>query len=331
MSMQRLHGTTPPSLATHAGEPESKMELTKSHSERSDDGNTAKVDGPVRVLFLGSAKVGKTSIIRRFLYNAFDPNYTPTVEDTHSQKYIVHDNVVPLLVIDTAGSYYFPAMLRLCIAQANAFVIVFSHDNAASLEQAGHLLNLIKSQRLDNNSIPSMTACSAHEPNDEVHTPPPITVVCNKSDLPPSDSQVSVSATMDWLTSNGLKPSQFVYASAKTNDSIMAIFKSLWDQNELSKAVLFERWSGTHPTSSSSTHAQTPPPTPNITDFSAISEPMTQGHSVNHADTTKISSEMLAHKVKSSIIRNSVRLRRRLSSKSSKAKPDGMQLECVIS
>lgn len=40
-----------------------------------------------RLVVLGSAKVGKTSIIRRYLYNEFSEKYKETIEDLHSREF----------------------------------------------------------------------------------------------------------------------------------------------------------------------------------------------------------------------------------------------------
>ncbi|VDP73650.1 unnamed protein product [Echinostoma caproni] len=304
----------------------------------------SKQDEVVRVVFLGSARVGKSSIINRFLHNRFDVKYTPTVEDMHSKKYIVRDHLVRLALVDTAGSFDFPAMLRLCIAKASAFVIVFSHDNADSLAQAGILLNQIKSQRKDyapmTNILPtheferlklsgpsSSPISASNQIPSMIPASPPITVVCNKSDLPPSDSQVSESAIMEWLLTHGLKPSQFVYASAKTNDAILSIFKSLWAQNETTKSIQLERWDRHRRASIIR------PPTPPLglqTDFSALQEVMsTSNGSGQHADSP--SSDKADQRTRAGFFRSSLRLSRRSSSKSNKHKADIVKLECVLS
>lgn len=40
-----------------------------------------------RLVVLGSAKVGKTNIIRRYLYNEFSSKYKETIEDLHSREF----------------------------------------------------------------------------------------------------------------------------------------------------------------------------------------------------------------------------------------------------
>ncbi|CAH8571527.1 unnamed protein product [Schistosoma turkestanicum] len=320
-------------------------------------------DEEVRIVFLGSAKVGKTSIIQRFLHNHFETKYTPTVEDIHLKKFIVRNHIVKLVLMDTAGSYDFPAMLRLCISKANAFVIVFAHDSLDSLVQAGQLLSQIKSQRKD---YVSFTSNVSHEQSDDsvlgMNTPsPPITVVCNKSDLPNSCSQISEEAIMEWLLTNGLKPSQFVYVSAKTNDSIMSIFASLWSQNEVSKAITLVKWDGARRASlsntqqaglvtstsgniASSTSGNMSASRMKETDFSALTgtvpvtsnsassndsniNPITHSHELSDTSIT----EQKHSKSRQGIFRSSLRLSRRSSGKTSKCKPDIVHLDCVLS
>ncbi|CAH8661781.1 unnamed protein product [Schistosoma rodhaini] len=316
---------------------------------------TSEADEEVRIVFLGSAKVGKTSIIQRFLYNHFETKYTPTVEDIHSKKFIVRNHIVKLVLIDTAGSYDFPAMLRLCISKANAFVIVFAHDSLDSLVQAGQLLSQIKSQRTD---YASLTSNLSHEQSEEwalsMNMASPITVVCNKSDLPNSYSQISEGAIMEWLLTNGLKPSQFVYVSAKTNDSIMSIFESLWLQNDVSKAITLVKWDGTRRASLSNTQAGITTSTGsntsgNIlpigireTDFSALSGTVpnnTVSSNDSNINPNTLSNELSDvsiterkhSKFRQAIFRNSLRLSRRSSGKTNKCKPDIVYLDCAIS
>ena len=40
-----------------------------------------------RLVVLGSAKVGKTNLIRRYLYNEFSEKYKETIEDLHSRQF----------------------------------------------------------------------------------------------------------------------------------------------------------------------------------------------------------------------------------------------------
>ena len=68
-----------------------------------------------RLVILGSAKVGKTSIVQRFMYNRFDDKYTPTIEDFHRKLYRIRGEPYRLDILDTSGNHPFPAMRRLSL------------------------------------------------------------------------------------------------------------------------------------------------------------------------------------------------------------------------
>lgn len=62
---------------------------------------------------LGSAKVGKTAIVRRFLHNDYYETYTPTIEDFHRKIYKIRGEMYQLDMLDSSGIHPFPAMRRL--------------------------------------------------------------------------------------------------------------------------------------------------------------------------------------------------------------------------
>ncbi|XP_063827887.1 uncharacterized protein LOC135077282 [Ostrinia nubilalis] len=66
-----------------------------------------------RLVMLGSARVGKTSLVSRFLGNKFEDSYTPTIEDFHRKLYRIRGEVYQLDLLDTSGNHPFPAMRRL--------------------------------------------------------------------------------------------------------------------------------------------------------------------------------------------------------------------------
>jgi len=68
-----------------------------------------------RMVLLGSAKVGKTAIVSRFLSNCFDDKYTPTIEDFHRKVYRIRGESYRLDILDTSGNNPFPAMKRLSL------------------------------------------------------------------------------------------------------------------------------------------------------------------------------------------------------------------------
>lgn len=74
-----------------------------------------------RLVVLGSSKVGKTSIVSRFLNNKYDDTYTPTIEDFHRKIYKIRGEAYRLDILDTSGTHPFPAMRRLSFITGNVF------------------------------------------------------------------------------------------------------------------------------------------------------------------------------------------------------------------
>lgn len=78
----------------------------------------------VRKLFR-SARVGKTSLVTRFLGGQFEDCYTPTIEDFHRKLYRIRGEVYQLDILDTSGNHPFPAMRRLSFLTGE--LILFIH------------------------------------------------------------------------------------------------------------------------------------------------------------------------------------------------------------
>ena len=68
-----------------------------------------------RMVVLGASRVGKSSIVSRFLNGRFDDQYTPTIEDFHRKVYNIRGDMYQLDILDTSGNHPFPAMRRLSI------------------------------------------------------------------------------------------------------------------------------------------------------------------------------------------------------------------------
>ncbi|KAL7742531.1 hypothetical protein ACLKA6_016755 [Drosophila palustris] len=58
-----------------------------------------------KIVVMGAAKVGKTSIITQFLYNTFTTKYKRTIEEMHQGNFSIAGVSLTLDILDTAGSY----------------------------------------------------------------------------------------------------------------------------------------------------------------------------------------------------------------------------------
>ncbi|CAH1171237.1 unnamed protein product [Phaedon cochleariae] len=88
------------------------------------------------LVFTGSARVGKTCLVARFLGGKFQECYTPTIEDFHRKLYRIRGEIYQLDILDTSGNHPFPAMRRLSFLTGDLFVIVFSMDSRETFEEA---------------------------------------------------------------------------------------------------------------------------------------------------------------------------------------------------
>lgn len=89
---------------------------------------------------MGAAFVGKTQILSQFLYDKFTSRYRQTIEELHRGEYELPDqSSLTLDILDTSGSFSFPAMRDLSISTSNAFILVFSIDSEESWNEVARL------------------------------------------------------------------------------------------------------------------------------------------------------------------------------------------------
>ncbi|XP_060108624.1 GTP-binding protein Rhes-like [Heteronotia binoei] len=168
----------------------------------------------IRLVFLGAAGVGKTALIHRFLMDTFEPKHQRTVEELHTKEYEVSGATIKVDILDTSGSYSFPAMRKLSIQNSDAFALIYAVDDAESFEYVKILHNEILELKEDKF--------------------PPIVVVGNKAEagglrqvLP--ENALSL-VELDWNSS-------FLEASAKENENVTEVFRELLQQANLSSRL----------------------------------------------------------------------------------------------
>ncbi|GMR60326.1 hypothetical protein PMAYCL1PPCAC_30521, partial [Pristionchus mayeri] len=156
-----------------------------------------------RLVVLGSTRVGKTSIIRRYLYKEFSEKYKETVEDLHSRQFRIRGVPLPLDILDT--NFNFPDMRRLAISSASAFMLVFAVDDVQSFKEMSVLWKEVCDRRPDISSIPTV-------------------VVGNKCDNP--GKKIYESTATAW-TSRLCSEVRYVECSAKDSTNVIDVFRSL--------------------------------------------------------------------------------------------------------
>lgn len=158
-----------------------------------------------RLVFLGAAGVGKSSLIHRFLQDTFEPKHKRTVEELHSTEYETTDGEeVKIEILDTTGSYEFPAMRKLSMRSGDAFALVYSVDNPDSLE----IVKRLREEILDVKE----EKC------------PPMVVVGNKKDNVDAQKvfwdDVMTTVELEWNC-------RLLETSAKENLNVTEVFREL--------------------------------------------------------------------------------------------------------
>jgi len=91
----------------------------------------------VKLVLLGEAAVGKSSIVMRFVNNEFQHNKEPTIGAAFlTQKCRFEDRVLRYEIWDTAGQERFHSLAPMYYRNAQAAVVVYDITKASSLDKA---------------------------------------------------------------------------------------------------------------------------------------------------------------------------------------------------
>ncbi|KIR52780.1 rab family protein [Cryptococcus gattii Ru294] len=91
----------------------------------------------VKLVLLGEAAVGKSSLVLRFTSGDFDENTSPTIGAAFlTQKCRLENRIVKFEIWDTAGQERFHSLAPMYYRNAQAAVVVYDITKAASLEKA---------------------------------------------------------------------------------------------------------------------------------------------------------------------------------------------------
>lgn len=178
----------------------------------------------IRLVFLGAAGVGKTALIHRFLHDSFERKYARTVDELHVLDCAMaagSGGWLRLEILDTSGSYSFPAMRELCIRHSDAFALVYAVDDPGSLEEVRRLRGEILEQRGGKGA--------------------PIVVVGSKADLGELDGRVLPAADV-MATVEDHWDADFVEASARTGGNAVAVFRALLQRVKLGEPLSPAVW-----------------------------------------------------------------------------------------
>lgn len=162
----------------------------------------------IRLVILGGAGVGKSCIVKRFLTNTYSDKYRSTVEDLYNREYDLGHMTLKVDILDTAGDMQFPAMRRLCMATAHAFLLVYAVTSAPSFTCVKQCFEEIREARADFQEIP-------------------IVVAGNKLDLTSTHREVRIEDVSEWVFCELPKLRvKVLECSAKDDINIKEIFRT---------------------------------------------------------------------------------------------------------
>lgn len=106
---------------------------------------TARKAKTEKIVMLGAASSGKTSIVTRFAHNRFSTTSESTIGAAFVSKNIeVKDREVKLEIWDTGGSERYRALAPMYYRDTNAAIIVFDLTSPPSLDDAQIWLNELR-------------------------------------------------------------------------------------------------------------------------------------------------------------------------------------------
>ena len=89
---------------------------------------------PLSIVVLGKGVVGKTSLIYRFVKDAFPEAHDPTIEDSYKAVVEVNKEPVEIQIVDTAGEEDYQNMLDQWIEIADGFLLVFAINDKETFD-----------------------------------------------------------------------------------------------------------------------------------------------------------------------------------------------------
>lgn len=182
--------------------------------QRQDPLHTTKPQNCKRIVVLGAPRVGKTSILRRYLRDGFVEEYNPTSEDFLRKLFRIRGETYQIDILDASRERDFPAKRRLSILTGDIFLLVFSVDDRSSFEEVCALQTeiLAAKSKLTKSSVPEQCA----QPQ------VPLVVCANKVDLE-SDRGISKAEVLRALGDD----CAYFEVSAKDSTNLEKVFEAL--------------------------------------------------------------------------------------------------------
>jgi len=184
-------------------------------ASRDDSAGAPKPSSSVKLVLLGEAAVGKSSLVLRFVSNDFQENKEPTIGAAFlTQKCNLPSRTIKFEIWDTAGQERFASLAPMYYRNAQSALVVYDLTKASSLNKAKHWIAELQRQ-----ASPGIV----------------IALVGNKLDLVSNDSgdlegeggsarQITTEEAKAYAEEEGLL---FFETSAKTGENVQEVFEGI--------------------------------------------------------------------------------------------------------
>jgi len=164
-------------------------------------------DNTLKIITLGEATVGKTSIIRRYIHNIFEENNLSTIGLNFSFKQVKlkSGKNINIKLIDTAGQEKYRSLAKSYFKNVDIVLFVFALDDQNSFDNMINWINLFNENHNGKEGIPRY-------------------LIGNKAD---KEKKVQKDMIDQFINQNKIK---YYETSAKNNTGIDELFQELSEE-----------------------------------------------------------------------------------------------------
>ncbi|KAJ1886323.1 Vacuolar protein sorting-associated protein 21 [Kickxella alabastrina] len=229
------HENSPRNNSTPAGIPASANSAPQS--------STPAKPIQIKVVLLGEAAVGKSSLVLRFVNDEFQENKEPTIGAAFlTQKVRLDDSVLKLDIWDTAGQERFHSLAPMYYRNAQAAVVVYDITRASSLDRAKSWIKELQRQA-NPNIVIALVGNKLDLAGDADGASAAKTTTADEAEASEADAdeqvdtegrsrQVATATARAYAEETGLL---FLEASAKTGEGVVETFTEIAKKLDLNQ------------------------------------------------------------------------------------------------